>query len=129
VFVLASNILTSSSTPFTFGTLVGWYNDMPAAGQRLIANASLLNGRFVATLNIPPASACSVVPESNLLELTFKNGGAPAQVVLDINRDGLFNSADQYGGLNPSGIGIDKATPNPIRSPIQLASSLRRSNV
>jgi len=74
----------------------------------------------VATLNIPPASACSVVPESNLLELTFKNGGAPAQVVLDINRDGLFNSADQYGGLNPSGIGIGQgyAKPNPKPNPI-----------
>jgi type IV pilus assembly protein PilY1 len=110
---LASNILTSSSTPFTFGTLVGWYNDLPAAGQRFITNASLLNGLFVATLNIPPASACSVVPESTLLELNFKNGGAPPQVVLDVNRDGLFNSTDQYTGLNPSGIGIGQGYASP----------------
>ncbi len=110
---LASNILTSSSTPFTFGTLVGWYNDLPTAGQRFITNASLLNGLFVATVNTPPASACGVIPESTLLELSFKNGGAPPQVVLDVNRDGLFNSADQYAGLNPSGIGIGQGYASP----------------
>jgi type IV pilus assembly protein PilY1 len=122
VSVLVSDILTSSSTPFTYGTLVGWYNDLPTAGQRFITNASLLNGRFVATLNIPPASACSVVPESTLQELNFKNGGALPQVVLDINRDGLLNSADQYGGLNPSGIGIGQGYASPPHSSIRRAN-------
>ncbi len=110
---LASNILISSTTTFTFGTVVGWYNDLPIAGQRFITNASLLNGLFVATLNIPPGSACSAIPESSLLELNFKNGGAPSQIVLDVNRDGLFNSADQYNGANPSGIGIGRGYASP----------------
>ena len=111
----STNILTSTSTTFTYAapTKVGWYNDMPVPGQRFFTNASLLNGLFVATLNTPPASACSVIPESTLLEINFKNGGAPSQVVLDINGDSLFSSLDQYGGLNPSGIGIGRGYASP----------------
>jgi hypothetical protein len=63
--------------------------------------------------SVPPASVCSVIPESTLLELIFKIGGAPSKLVLGINRVGLFNSADQYGGLNPSGIGIGQGYASP----------------
>lgn len=112
---LAKTILTSTSYPFIFAAPnpVGWYNDMPVLGQRFFTNASLLNGLFVATLNTPPSSACSVIPESMLLELNFKNGGAPPQVVLDVNGDGLFNSSDRYAGLNPSGVGIGQGYASP----------------
>ena len=110
---LAKNILTSSSTAFNFGALVGWYNDMPSAGQRFFTNPALVNNLFIATLNTPPASACSAIPDAVLLELNFKNGGAPKQPIIDVNNDGLFNNFDQYMGQNPSGVAIGKGYASP----------------
>ena len=134
---LAKDILTTSSTPFGYGTIVGWYDDLAIPGQRFFTNATLLNGMFVATLNKPPASACSAIPDAILLELNFKNGGAPPQAILDINNDGLFNSLDQYSGKNPTGVTIGKGYASaptllfppggPIRKNITLSGGTMQS--
>ena len=107
------DILLTSNTAFAYGTIVGWFDDLPVAGQRFFTNGSLLNGFFVSTINQPPTFACGVVPNSLLLELDFKNGGSPSRIILDVNLDGLFNSSDQYTGRNPSGIAIGQGYASP----------------
>jgi type IV pilus assembly protein PilY1 len=69
---------------------------------------TLLQSRFVATLNTPPASSCSAVPASMLLELNYATGGALPQPILDSNGDGVIDSADQYAGGNPAGLSIGR---------------------
>ena len=103
---LAQDILTDTSNVVNFATKVGWYDDLLSSGQRFMTNPSLLNGNFIATLNTPPANACTAIPNAMLLEVSYATGGAPAQPILDINGDGAFNSSDQYGGKNPVGLAI-----------------------
>ena len=97
------DILTDTSNSVNFATKVGWYADLAVSGQRFMTSAILLNGEFVSTLNTPPTSACSAPPNAMLLELSYKSGGAPTQPILDLNGDGTFSNADQYGGKNPVG--------------------------
>lgn len=102
------DILTDTNNVVNFSSKVGWYDDLASGGQRFMTNPYLLNGMFIASLNTPPASACTVVPNAMLLEVSYASGGAPAQPILDANGDGVFSSLDQYGGKNPVGIAIGK---------------------
>ena len=134
---LPQDILTDTSTAVDYATKFGWYADLPSAGKRFMTNPTLLNGNFVATLNTPPATACSAQPQAMLLELNYANGGAPSHPILDVNGDGAFTSADQYGGGNPVGIAIGQGyasaptilyPPNgPVHKNITLSSGAQKS--
>ncbi len=102
------DILTDTNNVVNFSSKVGWYDDLVVSGQRFMTNPYLLNGMFLASLNTPPTSACSVQPNAMLLELSYATGGAPAQPVLDANGDGAFSSFDQYQGKNPVGLAVGK---------------------
>jgi type IV pilus assembly protein PilY1 len=103
---LSSNVLTATTNLINWNTQVGWYSDLAIAGQRIITNADLVNGAFIATLNTPPLSLCGTGFSSMLLELNYMNGGAFTTAQIDINGDGAFNSSDQYSGLYVVGIGL-----------------------
>ncbi|WP_419421280.1 pilus assembly protein (plasmid) [Legionella sp. D16C41] len=102
---LSQDILTATSNTVNFGgTNVGWYVDLPIAGQRLIYNPQLLNGALIMTLLTPPASTCSNTFTSTLLELKYSTGGAFSSAQLDLNNNGVIsNSEDNYGGIYPVG--------------------------
>ncbi|TAL80664.1 MAG: pilus assembly protein PilY [Candidimonas sp.] len=100
---LPQNILTDTTNAVNFASKVGWYDDLPTPGQRIMTDPLLLNGNFLTTLNTPPASACGVQPQALLLEINYKTGGAPTQPILDINGNGAFNT---YAGGNAAGIAI-----------------------
>ncbi|MEO7129528.1 MAG: PilC/PilY family type IV pilus protein [Rhodoferax sp.] len=100
---LPQNILTDTSTAVNFASKVGWYDDLPTKGQRIMTDPLLLNGNFLATLNTPPTSACGVQPQALLLEINYATGGAPTQPILDVNGNGAFGT---YAGGNPAGIAI-----------------------
>lgn len=103
---LSSNILTATTNLINWNSQVGWYADLAIAGQRIITNADLVNGAFIATLNTPPLTVCGTGFSSMLLELNYMNGGAFIRPQIDINGDGAFNSSDQYNGLYVVGIGL-----------------------
>lgn len=81
---LSVPILTSSSTAINWNSQVGWYNNLPVAGQRVVTVPDIFNGAFVTTINTPPSATCAATFSSMLLEINFKTGGATSQVLLDV---------------------------------------------
>lgn len=134
---LTQDILTNTSNVVNFSSKAGWYDDLVSAGQRFMTMPYLLNGMFVATLNTPPASACTAMPTAMLLELNYATGGAPTQPILDVNGDGVFTSSDQYEGKNPVGLAIGQgyasaptilySPSNPIHKNITLSGGAMKS--
>jgi type IV pilus assembly protein PilY1 len=114
---LPQSILTDTSIAVNFATQVGWYDDLPTAGQRFITNPQLLNGALLATLNTPPTAACGTPSAPMLLELNYATGGAPKTPLLDINGDGAITTNDTYLGTNPVGIGLGGLTGSYASSP------------
>lgn len=114
---LSTNIITATANTINWSNKVGWFADLPIAGQRLITTPELINGAFIATLNTPPLNSCGFGFSSMLLELNFLNGGAFQYARFDINGDGGFDAADQYSGLYPVGIGLSNSYAN---SPVVL---------
>ena len=106
---LSSDLLTTTSNLLNWNNQVGWYSDLPIAGQRIITSPDLVNGAFIATINTPPLSACGTVFSSMLLELNYQNGGAFNNPQLDINGDGAFTVADQYNGKYVVGLGLSSS--------------------
>lgn len=107
---LSVPILTSSSTAINWNSQVGWYNNLPVAGQRVVTVPDIFNGAFVTTINTPPSATCAASFSSMLLELNFNTGGANSQVLLDV-----------YGNLtlsaNVVGVGLGNTFTN---SPVIL---------
>ncbi|HAU3679747.1 TPA: pilus assembly protein PilY [Legionella pneumophila] len=109
---LSTNIITATATTINWSNKVGWFADLPIAGQRLITTPELINGAFIATLNTPPLNSCGFGFTSMLLELNFLNGGAFQYARFDISGDGGFDIADQYNGAYPVGIGLSNSYAN-----------------
>ncbi|KTD56419.1 pilus assembly protein [Legionella shakespearei] len=109
---LTNTILTVTSNSINWNSKLGWYADLPVAGQRLITTPELISGAFIATLNTPPLSVCGVGFSSMLLELNYLNGGSFLRAQIDLNGDGAFDSGDQYNGSYPVGISLSNSYAN-----------------
>lgn len=105
-------ILTATSNTVNWNTKVGWFADLPVAGQRTVTVPDLLNGTFITTINTPPLAACGGTFSSMLLELNFLTGGANIRPFIDINGDGNFNTGDKYDGGYAVGIGLGSTYSN-----------------
>jgi Tfp pilus assembly protein, tip-associated adhesin PilY1 len=103
---LPQDILTDTSNAVNWGTQVGWYEDFPTAGERVVVNPGLLNGSFQATLNTPPSNLCSAGYSAMFLDINYSSGGAFQQPQLDVNGSGVINAANNYNGTNPVGIAL-----------------------
>jgi type IV pilus assembly protein PilY1 len=102
---LAYDLLTNTNNIVNFTSKVGWYDDLPTAGQRIFNNPQLFQGVFITSVNRPPvAGVCNGQPEAMLVELDYATGGEFSAPQFDINADGLVNSTDKYTGKNPAGI-------------------------
>lgn len=104
-----NSILTVTSNTINWNTYVGWYDDLPTAGQRVITNPTIINGSFITTLNAPPVTVCDGAFTSMLLELNYQSGGSFLKAILDVNGDGAFTDADKYGGNYAVGVSLSKS--------------------
>ncbi|KTD05512.1 type IV fimbrial biogenesis PilY1-like protein [Legionella gratiana] len=109
---LSTNIITATANTINWNNKVGWFADLPIAGQRVVSAPELINGAFIATLNTPPLNSCGFGFSSMLLELNFLNGGAFQYARFDLNGDSAFNVADKYNGVYPVGIGLSNSYAN-----------------
>lgn len=109
---LSTNIITATANTINWNSKVGWFANLPIAGQRVINDPELINGAFVATLNTPPLNSCGFGFTSMLLELNFLTGGAFQYARFDLNGDSLFNASDKYNGQYPVGIGLSNSYAN-----------------
>ncbi|MFY7698143.1 MAG: pilus assembly protein [Legionella sp.] len=103
---LSQTILTSTSNPINWTNMVGWFSDLPQAGQRVVTTPALVNGAFVTTLNTPPLATCGGTFYSMLLEVDYATGGGFSQPLIGTIQNGQFSSVGQYNGNNAVGVGL-----------------------
>jgi len=89
-----------SNTTVDYGAKAGWYVDLTSpsaangAGERVIDQAILRNGRVIFATLIPSADPCNFGGTGWLMEIDSINGGRLPDTVIDINGDGLINDDD-----------------------------------
>lgn len=103
---LPQDILTATTNSVNWSSQMGWFDDLPTLGQRIVSSPQLLNGAFLATLITPPLNVCASLYSSMLLELNYLTGGAFFYPQLDINASGSITTSDNYNGAYPVGIGL-----------------------
>ncbi|MBS1156509.1 MAG: pilus assembly protein PilY [Proteobacteria bacterium] len=72
-------IRTATTNAVDWSTKIGWYIDLPSAGERANTDPALVLGTLVFTTNIPGSSACTVGGESWIYQLDYSNGTAVAE--------------------------------------------------
>lgn len=109
----------------------GWYYDLPLAGERIINDLLLRDGRLAVTCFRPGPDPCSDGGSSFLMELNAFTGGRTPDVIYDLNQDGVIDIADTaiigYDAdrhpvrIPPAGIKI----PGNIQPPVSLKLNSR----
>ncbi len=101
----------------------GWYMDLTdvgalGAGERVVSNPVLRNGRIIFATVVPNADPCGSGGTSWLIELDAITGGRVTEPPFDLNEDNEFDADDmvEYGGdkLPPSGIKIADQLTTPV---------------
>jgi Tfp pilus tip-associated adhesin PilY1 len=72
----------------------GWYYDLPLAGERVVADALLRQGRIIFVPYTPIDSPCGSGGDSVIMELDACSGARPSKPVFDINGDGVIDDND-----------------------------------
>ena len=88
----------------------GWYYDLPLAGERIINDLLLRDGRLAVSCFRPGPDRCSDESNSFLMELNAFTGGGIPGAIFDFNEDGVIDMADTVI------TGYD-AENNPVRVP------------
>ena len=99
----------------------GWYYDLPLAGERIINDMLLRDGRLAVICFRPDQDRCSDESNSFHMELNAFTGGSIPAVMFDLNEDGVIDGADTVT------VGYD-AESNPVRIPpagIQMPGNLQ----
>jgi hypothetical protein len=80
-----------------WNTYKGWRVDLPNSGERLIGNPQLRASRLQFITSNPTSQSGSVDLEGDswLLELDWLSGGAPSQVMFDLNGNGNLDDGDK----------------------------------
>ena len=109
----------------------GWYYDLPLAGERIIKDLVLRDGRLAVICFRPDPDRCSNESSSFFMELNAFTGGSIPEVMFDINEDGVIDMADTVTTgydtegkpvrIPPAGIKM----PGNLQPPISLRLSSR----
>ena len=98
---VSANTLTSSHR--------GWVLNLPAAGERVISEATFPSGaiqrRVRFTTLIPDDDPCRSGRNGFLMDIDLGSGGRTSAPVFDLSGDGAFDAADNAAGGVVSGIG------------------------
>lgn len=93
---------------------VGWYFDLPKAGERVIANLSIREGKVFIISLVPAKSKCGVDGSSNMYVLNACNGGRLNNPIFKVADDFVKIEADGLEALPPSGITFSSVVNNPV---------------
>ena len=72
----------------------GWFWDLPLAGERVITDVLLRDGRLIVIPFTPNENRCSDGGSSFLMEINSVTGGQSGQIIFDINQDGVIDAGD-----------------------------------
>jgi type IV pilus assembly protein PilY1 len=83
---------------------MGWYFDFPGSRERAVQDVTITGGYVILITNLPDSSPCSSAGSSFMHVLNACTGGRMNYPAIDLNGDGLLNSADLVNvgsGANP----------------------------
>ncbi len=106
-----------SKNAVDYSTKKGWYLDLPAAGERVVVDPILRNGRFIVATSVPNANPCAAGGSSWLMEVDYLGGGRLDKAVFDVNVDGKIDAADladfPSGDVHASAVRLDAISSSP----------------
>ena len=73
---------------------MGWYVDLPTAGERATGITTLLNGVLFVNTFIPSSSPCDAGGTGWLMALDYASGETPAFAVFDVDNNGDIDADD-----------------------------------
>jgi type IV pilus assembly protein PilY1 len=101
-------IRTMTNNPVNYTTHRGWFVDLPDKGERVVARAIPVGDIVLYNTIVPESDFCSSSGGySWFMAHNLLDGSEPDFIALDVNGDGLFDSNDQSGDQNVSGIKSD----------------------
>ncbi len=111
---------------------VGWYFDLPANGERIIRDVSILNHKLIYTTSIPSDSPCESGGISNYFAVDVCTGGRTLTPFFDINNDGVIDGDDYINAgteanpiwVAPSSIQVEGLAPQP--TPVEVDNGMDR---
>jgi type IV pilus assembly protein PilY1 len=87
--------ITSNNEVNWSGGQLGWFIDLPTAGERVVSNPVLRNERIIFTTLIPDVQICSFGGTSWLMEMNAFTGGRLEDSPFDLNDDKMFDDSDK----------------------------------
>ncbi|MCP5327205.1 MAG: PilC/PilY family type IV pilus protein [Steroidobacteraceae bacterium] len=97
----------------------GWYMDLPTAGERVVVDPILRNGRLIVPTTIPSGNVCDAGGYSWLMEIDYLSGGRLNIAAFDVNQDGNVDNTqdsmafDSAGTMHASGVRLDAIASSP----------------
>jgi type IV pilus assembly protein PilY1 len=106
-----------SNNTVNYPTQKGWYLDLPVAGERVVVDPILRNGRLIVPTTIPNSDPCAAGGSSWLMEIDYLNGARLNKAVFDVNGDGTIDGSDilafTTGTSHAAGVRIDAIASSP----------------
>ena len=101
----AARVLSSNTVNY-FGGDAGWYFALDVNGERSVTNSLVRAGIVFFNSFVPSSDPCSTGGSGFRFAVDMTNGGAPEQVAIDTNNDGLVDNEDMAtDGLVSASIG------------------------
>jgi type IV pilus assembly protein PilY1 len=73
---------------------VGWYFDLPDAGERVVSDVIAREGNLIVLTYTPGGSMCATGGHSWVMAMDACSGGRLAEANFDVNGDGMINDQD-----------------------------------
>ncbi len=106
-----------SKNAVDYATKKGWYLDLPGAGERVVVDPILRNGRFIVATTLPNADPCSAGGSSWLMEVDYLGGGRLDKAIFDVNVSGAIDAGDIVaflsGSVHASAVRLDAISSSP----------------
>ena len=82
----------------------GWKLNLPVAGERVVTEAAIRNGRLVISSLIPNTAVCTFGGDGWVIDVDVSTGNRTA--ALDTNNDGVIDAGDYLGGTRASAVKV-----------------------
>jgi type IV pilus assembly protein PilY1 len=97
----------------------GWYFNLPKAGEMVVSDVIIRDGKLLVTSFTPGKDPCGSVGSSIFHEMNACTGGAPSKPIFDVNGDHEVNAQDQVEDENgkkvtATGIELPGRVSNPV---------------
>ncbi len=100
--VTGGRVLTNNSVPYSASSSqMGWYIDLPTAGERVVVDAVVASGLVFFNTTIPETAQCSAGGSGYLMAAQIRTGGQPGDQVFTSFDNGAqsIEIVGEYSGI------------------------------